>query len=417
MQSVHHHKGDQLSLSVSDFITIRQCLSLLPLVDFAAPCLDYRIRKLRSANLLKVFVAAQLCGWDSLRRIELEIAADPLLQQEFGCAISASQLSRRIDDFPSDVLEALFHALLSRIRATAVRQKKLPANSLCIVDSTNLRLPHQLADWTYVTRQRSGVKVHTRVVVLADGSCMPDRIVPSTGNVSDYEGSDLLVVDRDVTYLLDRGYVCYGRMDKWLEQKSQFVIRINHHHRVKQVLEESTTDAADPDLLRDAIVYLGGTFRWMKHPVRLVEFKDDKGRLYRLATSRFDLTAREIADLYRQRWQIELFFRWMKQHLKFAHLYSYKPQAVWNHILLAMIAYSLLFLVRMETRTAKTVWELLRLVRVYAFRSWGALLDLVNKRPSGKTKGRRRRQGPPKSYRPESGDVALMKQAKKHRRN
>ncbi|MFC3804412.1 DUF4372 domain-containing protein, partial [Cohnella sp. GCM10012308] len=147
-------------MSVPDSTTIRQCLSLLPLADFSAPCLDYRVRKLRCANLLKVFIAAQICGWDSLRRIELEIAADPLLQQEFGCAISASQLCRRIDDFPSCVLEALFRALLSRIHHHAAQQKKWPSAKLYAIDSTNLRLPQQLADWTYVTRSRSGVKVH-----------------------------------------------------------------------------------------------------------------------------------------------------------------------------------------------------------------------------------------------------------------
>lgn len=402
-------------MSVSDLNTIRQCLSFLPIEEISNPFLNYRIRKLDFANLLKVFTAAQLCGWESLRRIELEIGADGTLQSEFGCTISASQLSRRIDHFPSYALEALFHALQARIRSTAARQKKLPKHSLCIVDSTNLRLPHQLADWTYVTRHRSGVKVHTRLMVLEDGSAFPDCIVPSTGKVSDYEGSDLLVVDPDVTYLMDRGYVSYERMDRWLEQKSRFVLRFNHHHLVKQVLEEYPTDAADPGLLRDAIVYLGGTFRSMKHPIRIVEFKDDKGRLYRVATNRYDLTAREIADLYRQRWQIELFFKWLKQHLKFAKLYSYKPQAVWNHILLAMIAYSLLFLVRMSMSTERTVWELLRLLRVYVFKRWDTFLEMATRVKTSKTRGRQPRHGPRPSYESVSGGVALIKAVKKKR--
>lgn len=403
-------------MSVPDFNTIRQCLSMLPNVQFSTPLLDYRVRKLFSSQLLKVFVTAQLCGWDSLRRIEMELEADETLQQEFGCSVSASTLCRRIDQFPSDILESVFHSLLSRIKTVAGHQGNLPTNALSIIDSTNLRLPHQLADWTYVTRYRSGVKVHTKLMVLADGSSFPERVVPSTGNVSDYEGSDLLVVDPDVTYLMDRGYVCYKRMDGWLEQKSQFLIRINHHHAVKQVLEEYPTDSADPGLLRDAIVYLGGTFRSMVHPVRLVEFLDEKGRTYRIATSRFDLTAREIADLYRQRWQIELFFRWLKQHLKFAKLYSYKPQAVWNHILTAMIAYCLIFLLKMEKQFTPTTWSLLCLVRVYAFRPWSAFLEVASRSPSGKTKGRQAQNGPPKSQVLRSGNVALVKRSKKQRK-
>lgn len=398
-------------MSVSDLNTIRQSLSVLPLADFASPFLDHGVRKLRCANLIKVFVAAQLCGWNSLRRIANEIEADPELQQEFGCAISASQLSRRIADFPSCVLEALFHALVSRIKQTVIQQKKVPSDKLFIIDSTNLRLPYQLAEWTRVTRHRSGVKVHTRLVLLSDGSCFPDRVVPSTGNVSDYEGSDLLVVDPDATFLMDRGYVSYRRMDEWLEKNCRFLIRINGNHLVKQVLEAYPTN--DPDILRDAIVYLGGSFRWMKHPVRLVEFRDEKGRIYRIATSRFDLSAREIADLYRSRWHIELFFRWMKQHLKFAKLYSYQPQAVWNHILLAMIAYSLIFHMRMNMRAPKTVWEFLDLLRVYAFRSWEGFQHKVNQRPSGKTKGRQKRKEPPNPLKPIACGVALVKESKK----
>lgn len=402
-------------MSVTDQTTLRQCLSLLPLADFQAPFLDFRVRKLLCANLLKVFISAQVCGWESLRRIQEEIAADDSLRDEFGCTISASQLSRRIDDVPSCIIEALFHALLSRIHQTAARQKKFPSNKLCIVDSTNLRLPHKMADWTYVTKHRSGVKVHTRLVVLNDGSCLPDRVVPSTGNVSDYEGSDLLVVDPDATYLMDRGYVSYRRIDKWLEQKSRFVMRINHHHLVKQVLEEYGTDPQDPSLFRDAIVYLGGTFRSMKYPVRLVEFQDDKGRMYRVVTSRFELSAREVADLYRQRWQIELFFKWMKQHLHFAKLYSCKPQAVWNHILLAMIAYCLMFLVRMQTRTSKTIWEFLRLVRVHAFKDWSQFLNALNKSAARTSKGRQKRKDPRKPLEPQSCGVALVKPSKKQR--
>ncbi|WP_276358473.1 IS4 family transposase [Cohnella caldifontis] len=402
-------------MSVPDSTTIRQCLSLLPLADFAAPFLDHHVRKLQSAGLIKVFIAAQLGHWDSLRRIQLELEADSTLQQEVGCTVSASQLCRRIEDFPSCVLEALCHAGISRIRQTAASHKKLPKEPLFIVDSTNLRLPHQLADWTYVTKHRSGVKVHTRLAVLSDGSSFPDRIVPSTGKVSDYEGSGLLVVDPNATYIMDRGYVSYKRMDQWLVQKCRFLIRVKERHQLRQVLEEYPTDPSDPNLLRDAIGYLGSPSSSvpMEHPVRIVEFHDEQGRLYRIATSRFDLSAREVADLYRQRWQIELFFKWMKQHLKFAKLYSYKPQAVWNHILLAMIAYNLVFLLRMQTRAPKTTWEVLRLIRVYAFRSWNAFLEALSKRPSGKTKGRQKRKDPPKPLKPESCGVAIVQQPKK----
>lgn len=403
-------------MTVMDLCTIRQCLSALPLADFSAPCLDYRVRKLYCAQLLKIFITAQLLGWDSLSRIEAELAADPELQLEFGCSISASQLSRRISDFPSCVLEALFHALLAKVHRLAAEQRKVPNNKLFIIDSTKLKLPQKLSSWTIVDRRHCAVKVHTRLVVLANGETFPDRIVPSTGHVSDYEGADLLVVDPDATYIMDRGYVCYSRMDAWIAGNRKFIMRLNKRLLVKQVLHEEATDPADPLIKRDAIVYLGHAKAGMHSPIRVVEFLDEQGRLYWIGTTRYDLSAREIADLYKQRWQIELFFKWMKQHLKFARLFAYKPEAVWNHILIAMIAYALLFLIKMKNEVPQTIWQFLRLLRVYAYRDWNSFLTAASKRPSGKTRGRRKREGPPPPYIAETCDVALIKVGRKSRK-
>ncbi|MBB6675529.1 IS4 family transposase, partial [Cohnella nanjingensis] len=395
-------------MSVSDLCTLRQCLSLLPLTDFSAPLLDYRVRKLSCANLLKIFLSAQLCGWESLARIETEIAAHTELQTEFGCTVSASQLCRRIDDFPSCVLEALFHALIARTKHVADQSGKLAAQQMFVLDSTKLTLPQKMSNWTYVDRNHCAVKVHTRIVVLANGETIPDRITPSIGHVSDHEGADLLVVDPDATYLMDRGYVCYWRMEDWIAHNRKFVMRLNTRLIIHQVLHEDACDPADPLLLRDAIVFLGKGKHLMKAPIRLVEFKDEQGRLYRIGTTRFDLSAREIADLYRQRWRIELFFRWMKQHLKFAKLFAYKPQAVWNHILIAMIAYVLLYLVRLMKQIPQTLWQTLRLLRVYAFRSWDDFVKAASKRPTGQTRGRQKRERPPPPYIAESCDVAIV---------
>ena len=285
------------------------------------------MRKLFCANVISIFVAAQLCKWESLRDIHYQIEAHDSLQDMFGCTVSPSQLSRRINDVPSQYVESIFHSLLSQIQQKAAQRGNLPSQKTFIVDSTNIRLPHQMADWTHVTQFRSGIKVHTRLVVHKNGDVYPDRIVPSTGNVSDYEGSDLLVVEPDATYLMDRGYVSNRRMDEWTEKNVRFIIRLHDRHVLKQVVEEKETPAGDPGVLRDAIVYMGSENHRMAHPVRLVEFLDDQQRVYRVASTRFDLSAREIADLYRRRWQIELFFKWMKQHLKLGKLYGYKPNS------------------------------------------------------------------------------------------
>lgn len=132
----------------------------------------------------------------------------------------------------------------------------------------------------------------------------------------------------------------------------------------------------------------------MSAPLRLIEFYDDQNRFYRLATTKWELTVQEIMDIYRNRWLIELFFKWLKQHLKFAKLYSHQPDAVWNHIYLALTAYGLSYLVKQELATKHTVWNVLELIRLYATKPWSSLLTELHRGPSKFSLGRRKK-GPP----------------------
>ena len=403
-------------MSVLDNQVIRQCLSYLPLQDFVAPILDYRKQKLKTVNVLKIAIAGQLLKSESLGAIENLIRSDSGFHEEFGLtSISKSTLSRRINDLPEDIPQALFHAVVQRIQEHSSPAPKRKSQPLAIVDSTNIRLPFNLADWAHVTQHRSGVKVHTRLMVVDQKTPYPDKIVPSTGNVSDYEGADPLVVDRGVLYVMDRGYVCYKRMQRWVTDHIDFVIRVNAHHYA-EIVEEHTVPDSDSFIQRDATVRMGNNLKTtMKSELRLIEFHDDQGRFYRLATTRWDLTAKEITDIYRQRWLIELFFKWMKQHLRFAKLYSHQPDAVWNHIFLALVTFGLTYLVKLETKSEKTLWNVLELIRLYAFKLWSDLEKELYRTPSKPSKGRQKKDAPsPKKAGP--SDVALVKVSKRTRK-
>jgi hypothetical protein len=390
------------------------------LQHFAAPHLDYRKQKLTSVNLVKIFLTAQLLNWDSLDYIAENIRSDAQYQAEFEVtSISKSQLSRRINDFPVDISLALFEAVVDKIGKHAHLSKSSVLSidkPLAIVDSTNIRLPFNLADWANVTKQRSGIKVHTRLMVVDKTAPFPDKIVPSTGNVSDYEGSDYLVVDPNVLYVMDRGYVCYKRMQRWVTDKIDFVVRINPHHHA-EIVEEHERAKSDSFLLRDATVRMGrNPNTTMESDLRLIEFLDEKGRLYRLVTTRWDLEAKEITEIYRKRWLIELFFKWMKQHVKFAQLYSYQPEAVWNHIFLALVAYGLCYLLKLETQSKKTVYELLRSVRICSEKSWSDLEKELTRRPSRKSAGRQKGHSPPTQVEATPTEGVCIKKSKRKKR-
>lgn len=401
-------------MSVSDKQVVRQCLSLLPLQDFIMPFLDYR-KQLKTVNLLKIFITGQLLNWDSLRTMESAIRSDEEYQAEFQVtSINKSQLSRRINHLPVEITQALFAAVVHALRehAKPLQRKK---STLAVVDSTSLRMPPVLGDWAYVTKKQNSVKVHTRLMVIDEQTAYPDHIVPSTGNISDYAGSDDLVVDQGVLYVMDRGYVCYKRMEEWVTNEIDFVIRLANHHYV-EVQSEREIPAGKSAIIRDAIVLLGNQPKTrMSTPLRLIEFYDDQGRFYRITTTKHDLSAQELMDVYRNRWLIELFFKWLKQHLKFAKLYSHQPDAVWNHIYLALVAYGLSYLVKQELGTKHSTWDILRLIRLYSTKRWSSLLKEVHRVPNTCRRSKRQKDPPgPRQVRETPG--VQIQQPKKRRR-
>ena len=133
---------------------------------------------------------------------------------------------------------------------------------------------------------------------------------------------------------------------------------------------------------------------------RLVEFADEQKRTYRLLTNVQDRPAEEISDIYRHRWMIELFFRWIKQHLRLEKLYCADPTTNCNQVYLALIADSLVMLIHLEMQAKQTLWKFMMLMDLYAHRSWEEFERAVFRPPSRPSKGRRKkgRRGRPRKH-------------------
>jgi hypothetical protein len=243
-----------------------------------------------------------------------------------------------------------------------------------------------------MTNKSSGVKMHLRLVVIDPDQLFPDAMIPSSLNVGDRAGAVELVVESDAIYVMDRGYDDYRRMDQWVQNNISFVIRMRDR-ALATVIEEYPVPKGSK-IISDAKVHVGGAFRSMDNPIRLVEFQDEQGRFYRLFTSVWDKSAEEIAQIYKSRWQIELYFKWLKQHLRLTNLHSYKPQAIWNQLFLALITALLVDQVRYKVQTAKTNWQVLEILREYLYHSWQAFRAELHRKPSRSSQGRRPGSGP-----------------------
>jgi hypothetical protein len=389
-------------------MTICQCLSQLPTEDFDCPLLDYGKYKLTTKSLLKIFVSAQLDEWSSYAHMEEKLRAYPKLRKEIGIKeISGSQLSRRINDLPTEMVKSLFEKVMAKVQLLTKGNKGIPngIGRLNIVDSTEIKLPKTLCEWAYISKDHTAVKMHTRLVVVSENMTYPDKIVPSTGNVSDFESSELLIEADDATYVMDRGYPSKENLMSWLEKNILFVARIQKTLRLYSVKKNKPTH---PSVRRDDIVNFGVS----DEPVRYVEFIDEEATVYRILTTRFDLTDQQIMEIYRNRWIIEIFFKWIKGHLRLTKIWSTKPQGIWNQMFLALIALGISLIIQLQTNSSKSAWEFFRVLQTYLYLPMNKLVNELNRKKK-KSKGRQKVPIPDTKENLLVGTVAVYKESRK----
>jgi len=389
---------------------VRQLLSLLPFQVNQRCVFDHYAKKLTVAKSMALFIVALLSKWPSYGAIETNLRANKSLQNALDLPeISGSQLCRKLNEIPTEFFLQTFLKLVAEENlhtATHVGLSK-KIGKLGIIDSTSVKIPYSIQDWARLSSIDSSVKMHLRLHVASPGTVYPDHMSPTTRNYDDRGVAIDMVTDSDVTYVMDRGYVKYKTMDQWVNDGIRFVMRINNNH-ILNILDEQELPEEGP-ILRDATIRLGVS-NPMKCALRLVEFVDDKGRTYRIVTTRYDLSAGEIAEIYRNRWLIELHFKWMKQHLRLVKMFSYKPQAVWNQLFMALIGYLLVLKIKREEKLTRTPWKILEATVVYIARSWKTFLAEVRRKPTRKSKGRQIKAGgspPPISLESRIGWIKL----------
>jgi IS4 transposase len=200
---------------------------------------------------------------------------------------------------------------------------------------------------------------------------------------------DQLVVDETgALNVFDRGYNDYKKFDDYCEKGILFVTRLKSNAIIKAIAD----NPVDPDgvIDKDQIVRLGEGRNQMKHDLRLIETKDTEDNPIIILTDDFARSALEIGDIYRYRWQIELFFKWIKQHLTVKHLYGASDQAVENQIFIAFITYCLLMLLKTETGFRGTLQTIQRLLKTCFCETFDSFLEKLFRKSNRSSKGRRK---------------------------
>jgi len=349
---------------------------------------DKYTKKLTTTAYLKLFLLAQLQGREGLRHIADDVLCEDL-QRELGLtSISASQLSRKHKQVDPELLRHVFENLarlvVSRQGTTAHRYK------VKIIDSTTVTLCLQKFKWAEFRKTKAGIKIHMRVAFMDEQGVIPEKATVTAAKKNDRTQMNELVHEPGVTYIFDRGYIDYAAFDRYCLDGILFVTRLKSNTHIEPLAEYDVPE--DSSVSADWRVRIGSQQKKMTHPLRMIQTQDSEGNLLFLVTNRFDLTCDEISEMYRSRWAIELFFKWIKQHLQIKHLYGTSEHAVTNQVWIALISFCLLMLIKLETKVQHSLLQLTRWLTKLLWQPCGQLLKQFKKKPSRKSKGRQRKR-------------------------
>lgn len=324
--------------------------------------LNYYTKKLHIASFLKLLLFAQLNETESLRAISDTLLSDDLQKATYLESISFSQLGRRLNQVPTEFFQQIFLDLVGQIHEkTHFEQRRKTTTPLKIIDSSTLPLNLNNHRWAEFRKTKSGVKLHLRLVYLEKGCSYPDKAVLTNAKEHDRGQLEILVDDKECMYVFDRGYLDYERFDRMTDDGLFFVSRLRKN-AVTRVIE-SFKVPEQSSVLSDEMILIGNTQNRAENVFRRIEVLDPNGKELHLITNRFDLSADEVAELYKSRWAIELFFKWMKQHLNIKKFYGQSEQAVHNQVYIAMIVYCLNVLAQLYTNSSLTYLQISRYLK------------------------------------------------------
>jgi hypothetical protein len=322
---------------------------------------DKHVRRLSTKSQFVALLYGQLAGAASLREIAGGLESHAARLYHVGAKpVSRSTFADANRLRPSLVFAGLF-AQMAAMAGRGLRRAMGEATYL--IDATGVRLSGAGSQWARFSHQACGAKVH---IVYDANAEQPIYAAVTPANVNDITAAKAMPIEPGATYVFDLGYYDFSWWAKMDEAGCRIVTRFKSHTPLS-VTREQAVEEAGP-ILSDRIGLLPARqARSRKNPfsdpVREITIRTGTGKVLRILSNDLDAPAQEIADLYKRRWAIELFFRWVKQTLKIRHFLGTSENAVRIQIAVALIAYLLLRLAQADQKTVTSPLAFARLVR------------------------------------------------------
>jgi hypothetical protein len=353
-------------------------------------------RSFRTASRWSQFVTmamAQLTGRTSLRDIVDNLSAQAHRLYHLGSAkLSRSNLSRINDGKPYALYEALFGKLLRRCQSVVPGQPFRFKNPLYSLDASTIDLCLSVFPWADFRATKGAIKLH---VGLNHAGYLPEFVTVTDGKKHDITVGRTLAFPKGSIIAIDKGYNDYAWYNQLTDKGIFFVTRQKTNATYRIISRRSVLKSKG--LSCDQTIEFTGVQTAKQCPVQLrrIGYRDAQtGKRYVFLTNNFTLSAKTIADIYKARWQVELFFKWIKQNLKIKSFVGTSKNAVMTQIWIALCVYLLLAFLKFQSKLTKSVQQILRLLQLNLFEK-RELMALL-------------RGDPPRDYQPNVNQMVLL---------
>jgi len=353
-----------------------QLLKLIPRHEFETLAKQHHSgRSFRTASRWSQFVImmmAQLSGRNSLRDIVDNISAQAHRLYHLGSTkLSRSTLSRINNDKPYAMYEALFGALLHRCQSAVPGHKFRFKNPLYSLDASTIDLCLSVFPWADFRSTKGAVKLH---VGLNHAGYLPEFVTVTEGKTHDVTVGRTLNFPKGSIIAIDKGYNDYSWYKQLTDKEIFFVTRLKTNAQYRTVCRREVLK--NKGLTSDHTIEFTGQLTLKKCPIQLrrIGYRDtETGKHYVFLTNNFKLSAKTIADIYKARWQVELFFKWIKQNLKIKSFVGTSKNAVMTQIWIALCAYLLLAFLKFQSKLHRSMQQILRLLQLNLFERRGLM--------------------------------------------
>ena len=326
-------------------------------------CGDKYVKTFSCWNQLAVMMFGQLSNRESLRDLVLatQAHANKAFRLGFGKAVTKSNLSKANNNRDYRIFAEFAYRVMSEARQCRATEIFKLSGKVYAFDSSTIDLCLSVFGWALFRKRKGGIKLHTLYDIETQ---IPTFFHITPARNHDTRAMDAIPYEENSFYIFDRAYNDFGRLFTIDGVGAYFVVRGKKNNDFKPMRWKRRLPAG---VLSDAIGYMAGQLTMSKYPekIRRILYLDpESDRTFIFFTNALDISPLKIAELYHNRWQIELFFKWLKQHLKVKKFWGVSENAVRIQIYTAVTAYCMMAIVQKKMDVQRSIYEMLQLVSV-----------------------------------------------------